>query len=52
MNTYAKWEMTRVFRITAKMLFFYPIMLACLLPYWLYRLCLYCMDQLDYLWWE
>ena len=47
-----KWAYTRMIRGLLKALFFYPVMLVCLIPYWIYTTCLIAIDRLDYWWWE
>ena len=52
MNTYAKWEITRVFRMMAKLFIFYPVMAVCLIPYCLFIGCRCGIARLENLWWE
>lgn len=50
--TYFKWACTRVARFMVKALLLYPVMLALLIPYEVYTLCLIVRNKLEGWWWE
>lgn len=50
--TYFRWTCTRLIRAAVKVLFLYPVMLVCCIPYGLYMLCLTAVDTLNMWWWE
>ena len=47
---YYEWTLTRILRMTVKILLLYPVMLLCLVPYEIFTACLCIREKLEG-WW-